>query len=203
MTRPSGPRVGSRPSRDFHDDHVAWLARPGAHPEGICDVHDEAAIERDHETEPGPVEVESADDRRGPALQNSNDASFDPAVADTFDTGDHPIAVHGLIQVAAGDEDVALGILERTIGDDETETAWMGRHLADDEVHAVRQPEPVPARLDERAAFYEFRQQLLEGRPLLAGQLEALKHLPRRRRVVQLVANQHAGADRGSTLSRF
>ena len=169
----------------FHDDHHPPGLASRRHP-GNLDIHDEAAIEGTTKTIPEPSRSNRRRRTRTRA-QNSNDASFDrPSL--TFDTGHHPITVHRLIQVAAGDENVALGILERAIGNDETGKRWMGSSPADDEVHAVRQPELAPARLDECACFYEFREQL-ERRPS-GGQLQALKHLPRRCRVVQLVANQ-------------
>ena len=75
-----------------------------------------------------------------------------PRSRDTLDAGDDAIAVHGLVQVAAGNVDVAGDVLDRAVGHDETEPARIGRDPPDDQVHQIGQAEAVAARLDQGAA---------------------------------------------------
>ena len=49
-----------------------------------------------------------------------------PLLADPLDARHDAIAVHGLVQVAAGDVDVALHVVERPVGDDEAEARGDG-----------------------------------------------------------------------------
>ena len=66
----------------------------------------------------------------------------------------------------------------------------MRLHAPDDEVHAVRQTEPVPPRLNEVAAFDEAVEQALDRRALFARNLQPLEQLARRRRVIDFVADR-------------
>ena len=59
---------------------------------------------------------------RRATLENPNDSALRATVRDTLDAGDDPIAVHGLVQIAAGDVDVAVDVLKRAVRHDETET---------------------------------------------------------------------------------
>ena len=72
--------------------------------------------------------------------------------------------------------------LDRPVGDDEAEAARVRLDPADDQVHAVRQAEPVAARLNQVTGRDELLQQPLDRRPLLPGDLQALQQLPGRRR---------------------
>ena len=49
-----------------------------------------------------------------------------PLLADPLDARDDAVAVHRLVQVAAGDVDVAVDVLERTVRDDEAEARGDG-----------------------------------------------------------------------------
>ena len=98
--------------------------------------------------------------------------------------------MHGLVQVAAGDVEVPLHLVERTVGHDEAEPSGMGGDAADHEVHAIRKAESVAACLDEVPSAYQIGQEPLEGCALVAWNLQALKHLARRGRVVDRVADQ-------------
>ena len=59
------------------------------------------------------------------ALEDPDDPPFGPVVAGALDARDDAVAVHRLIQVAAGDEDVAADPLDRPVRDDEAEAARM------------------------------------------------------------------------------
>ena len=102
-----------------------------------------------------------------PRSRIAHDPTLGAVAADALDARDDAVAVHRLIQVAAGDEEVAVDVLERPVGHDEPEAPRIGHHPADDQVHPVRQTEPVAARLNQGAALDEVREQLLEGGALL------------------------------------
>ena len=113
------------------------------------DVHDQAPVEGDDEAHAGVVHVEAADDASGAALEDADDAPFGAAVRDPLDARHDAVAVHRLIQVAAGDVDVARHLLERLVRHDEPEPARVRGDTPDDEVHPVRQAETVAARLNQ------------------------------------------------------
>ena len=76
---------------------------------GDVDVHDQPAVERHHEapTHARFVDVEAADDVARAALEDPHDPALGAAIGDPLDPGDDAIAVHRLIEVAAGHVDVA------------------------------------------------------------------------------------------------
>ncbi len=115
------------------------------------DVHDQAPIERHDEPGAGAVALEASDDGRRAALEDADDASFGAAVGDALDPRHDAVAVHRLVQVAAGDVDVALDVFGGALGDDEAEAARVGGDPPDDEVHPVGQAVAVAPRLDQRA----------------------------------------------------
>ena len=153
-------------------------------------IHDEPAVERDDEPDARAVQVEPADDRRGAAFQDPEDAPFRAIVADALDPGDDAIPVHRLVEIAPGDVQISLDLFQRAVRHDEPEPPRMGDHAADDQVHAVGQPVAVAAGLDERSAFDEVGQELLEGGPLVARELQALEQLTGGRGMVDFVADQ-------------
>ena len=153
-------------------------------------VHDQPAIERHDEPDARLVHVEPAHDGGGPALQDADDAPFGAIVARPLDARDDPIAVHGLIQVAPGDIQIPLHVLQRPIRHHEAETPRMGHHSSDNQVHPVGEAEPVASRFHEVAALDEVGKEAFEYRALLPGQLQGLQQLTRGGRVVQLVPNQ-------------
>ncbi len=121
MTRPSGPRaeVGHRViSTTTMSPGFGVLLLTGRN----LDVHDEPTVEWNDESHSAVVHVVTSDRRGGAALENPDDATLHATVGDPFDPCDDAVAVHRLIQVAAGDEDVALDVLERAIRHHETET---------------------------------------------------------------------------------
>jgi hypothetical protein len=75
--------------------------------------------------------------------------------------------VHGLVEIAAGDVNVAGDLFERTVRHDEAETSGIGRNLADNEVHPIGHTVAVPARLDQVPGRDQLAEQPLEGGPLL------------------------------------
>ena len=139
---------------------------------------------------PEASSIEPADDRRGPALEDPEDASFGSAVGDPLDARDHAVAVHGLIQVAAGDEDVAGHSFERAVRHDEAKPARVCHHASDDQVHPVGQAEAVAPRLDEDRRARRGPSAAASARSLLARYLEPLEELPRRRGMVDFFPNQ-------------
>ena len=178
-----------RPARDRGRDHVVRLGVALVARRNL-DVHDQPAIEWDDEAGAGAVSLEAADDRRRAALEDPQDPAFRAFVRHALDARDDAVAVHGLIEIAAGDVDVAGDAVDRAIGHDESEPAGVGRDPSDDQVHSIGQAVAVAPRLDERAGAGELLEQPLERRALLSRYLQPLEQLPRRRRVLDFVANQ-------------
>ena len=106
--------------------------------------------------------------------------------------GKHPaeLRLPPLIQIAAGNVDVARHLFKRPIRDDEAKAARVGRDPADDEVHPVGQAVTVPAGLHQLAVGHQLPEQALESRALLTRKLEPLEQLTRGGGVVYLFANQ-------------
>ena len=159
-------------------------------PRGNLDVHDQPAVERHDESHAGIVDVEAADGVARAALEDADDPAFRAAVGDPLDAGHDAIAMHRLIQIAAGNVDVARHLLERPIRHDEAKAARVGRDPADDEIHPVGQAVTVAARLHQLAVGHQLPEQALESRALLTGKLEPLEQLARGGGVVYLFANQ-------------
>ena len=65
----------------------------------------------------------------------------------------------------------------------------MRLHPTDDEIHPVRQAETVTPRLNQMTGLDEALQQPLDGRPLVARDLELLEQFAGRGRVVDAVAD--------------
>jgi hypothetical protein len=67
--------------------------------------------------------AEEADDGRMSAAEDADDAAFGAArsseAADFLDFGEDVVAVHGVFDVGAGDEEVAVELGDRSVGDDE------------------------------------------------------------------------------------
>jgi hypothetical protein len=154
------------------------------------DVHDQPPVERHHESHSGFIDVETADGVAGTALEDAHNPPLGATICDALDAGDDAIAMHRLIQIAAGDVDVAGNLFQRPVRDDKAETSWIGRDAAHDEVHSIRQAVPVAAGLHQLAVGHQLPEQPLEGRPLLSWKLEPLEQLARRRGVVDLFPNQ-------------
>ncbi len=168
---------GRRKSGDLHRDHftrrrAAALAGPDLH------VHDQAPVERDHESVPRIVDVEAAHDGRRRALEDPHDASLGPPVAaGVLDAHDDAIAVHGLIQVRAGDIDARRPVLERRIGIHEGEPAGIRRDASHHQVHSIRQAESLAPDFDEGPRGHQRTQPALERRPLLARDAQHAQQL--------------------------
>ena len=69
-----------------------------------------------------------------------------------LDADDDAVAVHRLIEVAAGDVDARGPFVAGRLAVDEPEAARVGRHAPDHEVHPIRQAEPLAADLDQLSA---------------------------------------------------
>ena len=180
---------GGRPLGDLDGHHVARacvLALAG----GNLHVHDQAAVERHHEAPARFVDVEPAHRIAGAALENPHDPAFGAAVGNPFYPGDDAVAVHGLIEVAAGDVDIAADVFEGPIRHDEAKAARVGGDPPDHEVHPVRQAIVMAAGLDEVTGGDELAEKALDGGALFAWNLEPLQQLAWRRRMVDLVPNQ-------------
>ncbi len=180
---------GRRPPRDLDRHHVA---RRGAVALAVrdLDVHDQPAIERHDEAHAALVHVVAPDGIAGAALEDPDDPPLGAAVGDPLDARDDAVAVHGLVEIAAGDVDVAGDLLVRAVRHDEAEAAGVRRDLADHEVHPVGHAVAVAARLDERAAGHELAEQALEGGALLARQLQPLQQFAGGGGMLDLLPNE-------------
>ena len=63
---------------------------------------------------------------RGAALEDAHDPSFGAVAADPLDPRDDAVAVHRLVQVAAGDVKIAADLVDRPVGHDEPEAPGIG-----------------------------------------------------------------------------
>ena len=61
-----------------------------------------------------------------------------------LDADDDAVAVHRLVQVGAGDVDVAADALERPVGHDEAVAGGMRLDAADDQIHPSGRPKRWP-----------------------------------------------------------
>jgi hypothetical protein len=180
---------GRGPAGDLDGHHVTGL-RIGAVARRNVHVHDDAAVERHHEAEPGLVHVKPADNGRAAALEDPDDASLGALVGHALDARDDAIAVDGLIQVAAGDVQVTAHIVDSPIRHDEAEAARMGCDAPHDQVHPIREPEALTPCLNEGAVGNQVLEQALERGPLLARYLQALHQFAHRRGVLDPVADE-------------
>ncbi len=178
-----------RPTGDGGRDHVVRL-RVALLAGRDLDVHDQAPIEGHDKAGAGAVSFEASDDRRRAALEDAQDAPLRAPVGDALDARDDAVAVHRLVQVAAGDVDVAVDPLHRPIGHDESKSPRVGGDAPDDEIHPIGQAVAVAPRLDELALRDQILEQSFERRALVPRYLQPLQQLSRRRRVLDLVANQ-------------
>ena len=112
---------------------------------------------------------------------------------DAFEADDDAVALHRLLEVGAGDVDVAADALDRAFRPDEAEA--LGAHVdaPDDEVHAVGQAEVAAAGGDDGAGRDEVLEAAAERRPVLARDLEPLGELRQGGGMVDLLAD--AGQD--------
>ena len=188
-TRPSGPRAAVG-----HLVISTVTMSPGLasllSPEGICTSMIRRRSNGTTKPQPDSSTSNRPDRIAGAALENPHDPAFGAAVGNPFDPGDDAVAVHGLIEVAAGDVDVAADVFEGPIRHDEAEAARVGGDPPDHEVHPVRQAIAIAAGLDEVTGGDELAEKALEGGALFAWNLEPLQQLAWRRRMVDLVPNQ-------------
>ena len=145
-----GAARGGRPARQLDGDHLAgrraaFLARRHE------DVHQHAPIERHDVAHAVVVAVVAADDPRVGALEDADDAPFGAAaVLDPLDADDDAVAVHRLVEMRAGDVDVAAAV-ERPLGRDEAVAGRVRLQPADVQVHLFGQAEALAANLNEVA----------------------------------------------------
>ena len=98
--------------------------------------------------------------------------------------------MHGLVEIAPGDEKIPRDPFNGPVGHDEAESPRVDDDPADDDVHHVGKAEAVAPRFEDGAARHEVVQQALERRTLLAGYLEALLELARRRGMIDVLFDQ-------------
>ena len=187
--RPTADRVAVGHLRDLRGDHLAARRAAGV---ALRNLHvgQQTPIERHDEPEAAVVDVVASDDALRRALEDAQDPPFGlVAVAAVLDAHDDPVAVHRLVEVAAGDVDAAGLVLPRRLRLDEREPARVGRDAPDHEVHQIRQPQAVAANLDERARRHQRPETAADGRALLARHPEAPQQLRHRRRMVDVLAD--------------
>ena len=136
------------------------------------------------------ITVVPTDDTFVAPLEDADDAAFDPPVVfQPFDAGDDAVAVHRFVQMRAGDVDVSAR-LERPFRRHEAVAGRMRLQPADEEVHLFRETEAMAADLNEIARSEQRFDMSLEGRPLVARDLQDLQELADPRRVMDSLAHQ-------------
>ncbi len=192
--RPSAGRVGVG-QRVIAAVTISPGAAPSASPARHLHIHDEPPIERHDEPVARVIHVVAADDALGPALEHADDAPFGAAaVAPMLDAHDDAVAVHGLVEIVARDED-ALGRVGRIgrarLGIDKRKSARIRGHSPDDEIHPIGQTEPLAADLDERTGLRQaIAQRALERGPFVARDAKAVKEFFDRGWMIDPVANE-------------
>ncbi len=201
-----------RPAGDRDRHHLAGLRALGLGRLDL-DVDQDLLVERDDVAEARGVEDVAADDLCRGTLEHLDDAAFGPghrrpdraslraaaaigALGDAghaFEADDDAVALHRLLEVDAGDVDVAADAFDGALGPDEAEA--LGAHVdaSDHEVHPVGQPEVAAAGGDDRAGRDELLEPAAERRPVLARDLEPLGELRQGGGMVDLLAD--AGQD--------
>jgi hypothetical protein len=138
-------------------------------------VHQHAAIERDHVAHAAVVAVVTADQRTGPPLENPDDLALGAsALLDAFDSHDDAIAVHCFVEMLVGNVNVAAGGFERTFGRHEAVAGRVRLEAADVEVHLLGQTETIAPNLNELARGNERLDVPLERRLVVLRHLEHL-----------------------------
>jgi hypothetical protein len=175
-------RCGPPGDRDGH--HLAGH-RPPCLAFRHLHVHDEATVEGHDKPQARRVGVVATDDPLGAPFENPDDAPLGsiarPAVLHAHD---NPVAVHGLIEVVAGNVDARRAVPDWRFRVDEGETAGIRRHTPDDQIHPVRQSVAVAAYLDQRAGGDQCPQAPPERCPLLARHAQPLHEFLGRGRVI-------------------
>ncbi len=109
------------------------------------DVREDAAIERHDESQSRIVDVEPAHERAVCTLEDADDPAFGAIAALMFEAGDDAIAVERLLDVGRRDVQVLPRLV--VVGDDEAVAGGMHLEAAHNHVHAVGEPEAIPADL--------------------------------------------------------
>ena len=165
ITRAERAAAVHRPARDLDDDHLPWrgakfVARRDLH------VHQQPLVERRHVLQPVFLLVEAADRGRSAPLEDADDASFGPAVAAvTLDAHEDAIAVHRVVQVVAGDVDIAGHLVDRLVELDESKAVRVHGDAPGREVHQFGHAEMAATCFNQRTAI----DQGLEGPPDTRG----------------------------------
>src|SRR6185369_17943155 len=95
--------------------------------------------------------VVAADNPGARAFENADDAAFDlAAFLDALDAHDDAVAVHGVVQMRAGDVDVAARV-ELAFRKDEAIPRRVRLQPAHVEIHLLRQAESMAADLNQVA----------------------------------------------------
>ena len=135
--------------RHLRRDH---LARDGAAllAGGDEELVQHAAVEGHHVAAEAPVLLVAAHDALVGALEDADDAALGSLRGVALDAGDDAVAVESLADVRGGDEEVDLPLAAR-LRHDEAVTRRVAREAPHHQVHAVREPDPRAAEVDERA----------------------------------------------------
>ena len=151
ITRPTGLRVavGQRVSS------ISTMSPGAAAAASWCGTWtsiDQPPVERHDVGQPGFVAVVASHQPFGRALQNAHDAPLGAVRgAAALDARHHPVPVHRLVEVGAGDEQIACDPLDRMLRRHESEPPGMDLHPAGGEPHAIGLSVAVAAHPDELA----------------------------------------------------
>ena len=186
---PDGIARRRRPPRQLDLHHVARF-RAAAIRRRDVHVHDQPVVERHDVGEPAVVRLVAADERGCRPLQDPDDSPLGSVrLALALDADDDAVTVHGLVEIRSGDIQIPGDPVHGMIGRHEPEAARVHVDAAGHQMHAVGQPVPVAANLDELATLDKRRETAAKRAALLAGQLEALQELAQRGRVIDLGAD--------------
>src|SRR4029453_262379 len=187
---PDGAARRCGPTREL-DAHPLAGGGAALPPGGNDDVHHHTPVERHDEAHSAFPAVVAAHDQLVGALESPDDASLcSAAVFDALDAHDDAIALHGFVEVSAGDVDVAAGRLEWALRSHEPVTGGMRLQPADVQVHLLGQAKPVSADLHEIARAHHRLDVTFERRTLVARDLEDLQQFAHAGRVMDPIAHE-------------
>ena len=172
-----GAPRGGRPARQLDDHHLS-RRRAALLTRRDDDVHQHAAVEWRDVAHAAVVAVVAADERAVAALEHPDDAPFGAAaLLDALDANDDAVAVHRLVEMRAGNVDVAGAGFEWTLRGDEAIARRVRLQAADVEVHLLGQTETLASNLNEIARSDERFDMPLERRAVVLRHFENLQQL--------------------------
>ena len=176
---------GRGPARDLDLHHLAGHGGRGFRARHM-DIHHQPPVEWNDVRQTGIIDVVAAGEALGCALEDTYDAPL-AAIrrAPALDARHDPVAVHRLVQVGAGNVEVAVHPVDRVLRRHEAESPRMHLDRTGHQPHPVRQAVAVAPDPDELAGGDQRRQTAAERAALRRRQPQLPQQLADRGRMVE------------------